>query len=356
MEVGRSPLSPAPRISVAASGYGGSLGIHMNERVEGRVLRSFSSGDVLLLINGKQTLARSHVPLKAGDRLLLRVERVSPVSILRIETLDGKNPRAPDVSRILAAVKGNLWKTVCDRLDREELPLADTERFRGMAAGARETFSRSGDALKRVIERSGFCWEGKLRQAVLEGNTGEDHLRRLVEGDVKGLLSRLHAAGGEKNRLLGRLMDTIRDIQVLNFQGLKQDHRIFLPMPLQFPDGFFPVGELLVHLPVDEETGYGEKGDTKREYRIVFLLELSGLGPLRVDLSVRGRQVGASFLLAGERAGRRVKRNLRTFADRLRERGFSIRYMECRLRDPAEVSRSLAEEMRREAGGIRLVV
>jgi len=55
------------------------LKLFKNEVVEGKVVQSFSSGNVSLLIKGRGVMAKTYVPLKEGNILSLKVEETVPI-------------------------------------------------------------------------------------------------------------------------------------------------------------------------------------------------------------------------------------------------------------------------------------
>ena len=79
-------------------------------------------------------------------------------------------------------------------------------------------------------------------------------------------------------------------------------------------------------------------------------MELSNLGPLRADLNIKGKEIGGRFLLTKEEAKLLIEKSIPIFISRLKEKGFSVRSMECHLKDPETVKQSLIEEIFQEEG------
>ena len=211
--------------------------------------------------------------------------------------------------------------------------------------------------LRIMINKSGLNWERKLKEIFISRSFGEDDLEKLLEEDLKGLASRLLALKGDKGGPLKRFVSTITNIQLLNQLTLAQDQRIFLPVPIQLPDGFFTLGQLLISLPTQEEDSNTRKKSDKNDFRISFLLELSNLGPLRSDLIIRGKEISGKFLLAREETRVLIKNKIPSFINNLKEKGFTLIRCEYHLQKPETLEQSLMREViQMEGHTINLVV
>lgn len=355
IEAGYPPFS-ASKISLQPEANPKSfLKLFKNDVVEGSVIKSSSLGKALLLINGRRVMAKTYVPLREGSVLSLKVEEIVPIPTLKVLGIKFTDSNAINISMILSAIKENLWKTIFENIHHYGLPKEALSLFRGlMTYLSLRLFLKSNPELLRVfIDKSGLSWEGKLRKAALTRTIGRDNLNKLIEGDLKGLASRFLALKGENGVLkdvLKRFVSTIKNIQLLNHLGLEQERKIFLPIPIQFSNGLFTVGQLLIHLPQKGKDGDTKQGIDKKFFRITFLLELSNLGPLRADLNIKGKEIGGRFLLTKEEAKLLIEKSIPIFISRLKEKGFSVRSMECHLKDPETVKQSLIEEIFQEEG------
>lgn len=350
------PPSSASKISLQPEANPKSfLKLFKNEVVEGSVIKSSSLGEALLLINGRRVMAKTYVPLREGSVLSLKVEEIVPIPTLKVLGIKFTDSDAINISMILSAIKENLWKTIFENIHHYGLPKEALSLFRELMTDlSLRLFLKSNPELLRVfIDKSGLSWEGKLRKAALTRTIGRDNLNKLIEGDLKGLASRFLALKGENGVLkdvLERFVSTIKNIQLLNHLGLEQERKIFLPIPIQFSNGLFTVGQLLIHIPQKGKDGDTKQGIDKKFFRITFLLELSNLGPLRADLNIKGKEIGGRFLLTKEEAKLLIEKSIPIFISRLKEKGFSVRSMECHLKDPETVKQSLIEEIFQEEG------
>jgi hypothetical protein len=347
------PPSLASHISLQPEANSKSLvKLLKNEVVEGRVLKSLSLGEVLLLIKGRKVMAKTLVPLSEGKILSLKVEELLPKPTLKLLGIKFTHSNAVNISSILSAIKENLWKSTFENINQHGLPKEALILFRELMndMSLRLFLESSPELLRAFIDQSGLSWEAKLRKALMNKTIGRDHLDKLLEGDLKGLVSKFLTQKGEDSVPLKRLVSTIKNIQLLNHFGLEQDRKIFLPIPIQFPDGLFTVGQLLIHLPQREKDESKTKKTDKNLFRITFLLELSHLGPLRADLTIKGKEIEAKFLLAREEARLLVEKSMPIFLNSMRETGFSIHHVEVHLKEPEVINQSLLKEIVQEEG------
>jgi len=346
------PLFSISKISLQPEANSKSLlKLFKNEVVEGKVLQSFSSGNVSLLIKGRRVMARSYIPLKEGGILSLKVEETVPIPTLKLLGIKFTDSNAINISIILSAIKENLWRSTFENINHYGLPKEASAQFKELIHDlSMGLFLKSTpELLSEIIDKSGLNWEAKLRKIFLGKKiSGAANLDKLIQGDLKGLASRLVALKEEDGIFLKRFVSTIKNIQLLNHLGLEQDRKIFIPIPIQFADGLFTLGQLLIHLPQKEKDSDTRKRIDKNPFRITFLLELSNLGPLRADLSIKGKEIGGRFLITKEEIKLLIKNNIPSLINRLKDKGFTVSSIECHLKDPEMVKQSLIREIIRE--------
>jgi hypothetical protein len=349
----RNPPSSVPKVSLQpGTDYQYLLRLFKDEVVEGKVLESYTLDRALLLLKGKKVHARTHVPLREGSVLSFKVQQVSPTPILRLIGARFTHADAVNGSIILPAIKQNLWREVMENMPQYGLPREALSLFRKLMINLsmRLFAGSSPELLKVFIDQSGFRWEAKLKEMLLNRGIGQGDLNELLARDLKGLSSKF-LVNQEQKGGLERLISTIENVQLLNKFGLEQKGKLFFPIPLQFPDGHFTVGQLLIQLPQSQEDeGKRAREDGKRIFRITFLLELSRLGPLRADLALREKDITGKILITRQEAKSRIEKGLPILVDRMRERGFSIHSMECQLRKREIVTQSLLSEIIQQEG------
>jgi hypothetical protein len=326
--------------------------LNKNEIINGKVIRSISSHKSLLLIHGKRIIARTHVPLREGMIISLKVEEVSPNTVLKIIEKNNNQINAVKISGILKGIKENLWKSLYKEVTHYPIIETDIKKFRQLMNDlSQRVFYKSGpDLLRGIIEKSGLCWEAKLKNMLLQKAMGHDNVNDLATQDLKGLGSKMLSLMNEKEALLNRFLSTLENIQLLNHMGMEQDKKIFIPIPIQFPDGYFTVGQLLIQLNQKKNGDHEKRKRDNGFFKISFLLELTNLGPLRSDLTIKEKEIYGRFLLAKENIKLIIEENLPTFIHTLEEEGFSVLHMECQVKEPEIVTQSLIKEIIKEDG------
>jgi len=318
------------------------------EVVQARVLESYSLGRALLLLKGQQMDARTQVPLTKGNVLSFKVQALFPTPILKIIGMPKAHADVVNASVLRAAVKQNVWKMVMDYLPQSGLPGEASNSFRKLMSSLsmRLFLTSPPDLLEVLIEQSGLTWESRLRKALRGKRIGGNGLNKLAAKDLKGLCSKFIPLDEEENGPLQRLHSAIQNVQLLNKFGLAQKRMLFFPIPFQFPDGLSTVGQLLIELPQEENDEQGSThNDGKGSFQVTFLLELSRLGPLKVDLTLRGKDVWTTILITREDARVLIENALPSFRARMKEAGLSIHSLECRCRESEIVTRSPMEEI-----------
>lgn len=326
--------------------------LNKNEIVNGKVLKSLSLSKALLLIKGKRVIARTHVPLNEGMIISLKVEEVSTNPVLKLLDTKINSPDGVKISSILSGIKGNLWKSLFEGLTNFSNIETEIKQFRKLIndMSQRSFLKSEPDLLKRIIEKSGICWEAKLKNICIQKTMGNDNVNKLAEQDLKGLGLKILSLMDEKEVLLHRFLSTLENIQLLNHMGLEQDKKIFIPMPIQFPDGFFTVGQLLIQLNQKNKGDSEEEKKNNNFFKISFLLELSNLGPLRSDLTIKEKEIYGRFLLAKEETKLVIEENLPTFINTLGKKGFTVLHMECQIKEPEIVTQPLIKEIIKKEG------
>lgn len=337
---------------------GALSGLRRNQIVKAKVVKSSSSGRAVLLIKGKEVTARTHANLIKGSVVSLKVEKSMPVPTFQLLGMKLVDSNPVNISIVLSAIKENLWAFIDKNIHSQGISQTEAAWFRKLMHDlSLELFTKSGskpdpDMLKIMIDKLGLNWEAKLLKVLINKTITRDaayrdHLDKLINGDLKGLVSRFLNLKDAKGAVFKRFVSTMENIQLLNRLGLEQGRKIFLPVPMQFSDGLFIVGELLIHLPQKErdEDDHGRQKTDKKPFRIIFLLELSNLGPVRVELTTKGDKIEARFLLATRETKTFIENNLQPFIASLNDRGFTILQIDCQVKKPEMIKKSLVNEI-----------
>jgi hypothetical protein len=330
-----------------------------NEIVKGKVVKSFSLKSVMLLIKGRRIMAETHMPLREGSVISLKVEEVQPNPVLKLLGTINQSIETINTSMILNGLKENLWEIIFENIDYCILPDKDKKLFKELIDDvSKKLFLKPNpDLLRELVDKSGIGWEAKLREIITsKTDYGKTYIDELITGDLKGLVSKFISLMEGKNDLFERFVSTIKNLQLLNQFGLEQERKIFIPIPFQFPDGLFTAGQLLIHLNENKkEDGDGKEKD-KDFFKISFLLEMTRLGPLRADLVVRKKQINGRFLIVEEKAKNIIEKQLPSLIETLEKKGFVILHFDCHIKEPVEIKDTLIKEIiHKEGHNINLV-
>jgi Flagellar hook-length control protein FliK len=319
---------------------------HKHDTVIGNVLKSSVSGTALLLINGEKVRVKTHVPLRTGTRVTLQVKETSTVPTLKYMGEKMPTSQTPGLSVILSAIKGNIWKTVMESALLSNLKQDDRTNILALMRNLTTNIYRgsSPHLLKTLINMSGLNLEAKIKKA-LGNNFKPIDIQDLVRNDLKGLISKLLGQDPKEQVHLKALWTALEGVQILNQEGLEEGRRVFLPIPMQFPDGVFSVAQLLLQLPSWDDDTADRKSKQDPTAKATFLLEMSRLGPIRAEVILRGKTIDGVFLVAESRTKRILEDNLPSLMDHLRDMGFSIHHVGCFLKDPQIVTESPLQDI-----------
>lgn len=200
--------------------------------------------------------------------------------------------------------------------------------------------------MQEMVDRSGVQYESKVSNLLLQEGRGDRSHR--LQYDLKGQLmefaSRLEEAAqkpGAFSRPLQEILQTIhRSVQNIEFHQLshqfsKQEQ---LPQLLPLPQSWFDDGSQ-VKIYVRRE-GEGESGgpDKKREtFNLVFLLDMTALGPLRVDARVRPQGLSVSIEAENPAVVAFLQAHIPDMETRMQEMGL-----------PANITATLKEKVDRD--------
>ncbi|MEE8398742.1 MAG: flagellar hook-length control protein FliK [Desulfobacterales bacterium] len=344
-----SPIHRALRLSPSGNRSkqdSAQLQLRKGEVVQVKVLKKLSQNTALLLIKGKQVSAKTHTPLQEGRTVSLITETVSPVPSFKPLGTPLKGPQSVHVAVLLSALKNNIWKTTLGRISHLGLSPKYIALLKGVLQQITlQPFTRiTPEFIKAFIAKSGLGWEAKLRKLLNHRSIRAGDIGKLLEGDLKGLASKLLAFEGG-NRQLEELVTVIRAVQLLNQKGLDQGRKLFFPLPVQFPNDMSTVAQVLIHLPEKEaeRSGRGENGE--ETMRVALQLTLSGLGPIRADLYLKGKTVTGNFLMSKKETKSIIEDKLPLLVDSLATNGFAVSQFICHLTDPQVVQQPLFTEI-----------
>ncbi|MCL0046291.1 flagellar hook-length control protein FliK [Nitrospinaceae bacterium] len=195
--------------------------------------------------------------------------------------------------------------------------------------------SQGSVQLKQQIDLSGINYESKVKNIFQGKEPFEVPLN--VKIDLKGqlimLLELIEVRSVEKDtsvsqrrqfmevvKVLHRAIENI-ELQQLTNQFARQENQ---PVLLQIPDPFIfgKTVNLYLRRPDDEGKGKGNKNND--DVLLVFLLELSALGSLRVDAKMNKESISVRIDVENQNVAQFIDGNLKEFCSCLRDLGFEV--------------------------------
>jgi hypothetical protein len=311
--------------------------------VEGRVVRAVSPHRAILLIKGRQLLARTSLLLKDDSVVFFKVEQVSPECVLKLMEVGSGEPGGLSSLIRGSDIHGNVYQSLIDLIAplKPSFQIPSNQQLPDVIQkiwSLLERISLAPDKppdqrfLQSLVEGSGLLWENKLMKALLlAGLTGRNQAQALLEKDLKGLaLGALEDKGTNgliPSEGLIRFIDSLEQFQLANLVGLEEKGKLLLMIPMQWND-IFRFAQLLIDLP---GKGEEENSEDEKALTLSLFLDMSQLGPIRVDCSVVDRAIRVCFLVCSEKI--RVFLNSLTsdLKNQLERHGFLVRQITCRF-------------------------
>jgi len=155
------------------------------------------------------------------------------------------------------------------------------------------------------------------------------------EHDLKGLALRSLADAGAMKLLsgkgVGRFIDALEQLQLLNLSGLEEKGKLLFVIPMQWDDGF-SFAQLLIDISARREHGEDEK-DQNRVVNLSLFLDMSSLGPVLVDASVFQKVIKIDFCVCNEKTQSLFNNHTDHLVKQIERHGFSVQQVTCRLEE-----------------------
>ena len=328
------------------------LSVYKDEVVEGRIIKPISPHRAIILIKGKQLLARTEgVPLKPGQLASFKVAETSPQCILKF--LEVTSDQEAGITHFLmrSHFRGSPHKCLMALLNalRGSRDGSAGERAPHILMQMGTLLGRISlrphdvahpEFLKSFIDGSGLMWENKLRTLLLSGIESRHQTEAFMENDLKGLaLKSLTDAKTGKlffTQGMTTFLDDMEHHQSLNLSALEEKGKLLFIIPMQWPDKL-TFAQFLIDLGA-KRGGMGSENHEDKSLKLSLLLDMSHLGPVRVDASVVEKAIRVSFLVSDEDIQSLVNQSTPWLQQQLERHGFSLHQVTCRLEERASLA------------------
>jgi len=323
------PIDKLPNVQAESSSpvrfiktIGESLSFRAGDVLQALVVEKLSSNEVLLAAKGSTLLARSDLPLRAGDRLHLKVENTSSLILLNLivpadeETLQFRNNLAmfrsfPEgllnvVKNGLEIFHGDLQPVFqfINKADIDSLLKILNSLIYSEKSLANPFF------LKDYILNIGYLLESDLKKSLNRSNEKGDNLHCASNKNFKSLLSdlssQLHQIMNDAANMdldpqilkslksLSNYTDdslkTIYNHQVANVIGQEEDQGYYFQIPFKLADNL-----RMMDLFINLKDRNGEKIRNNDHFQFVMFLNMDALGDLMVDVRYNQKKIWGMF-------------------------------------------------------------
>jgi len=194
----------------------------------------------------------------------------------------------------------------------------------------------SAQIVKEQVNLSGVDYEAKVKHFLEKGANFESAKGLELNRDLKGLLlemiqklenQSLQKSGSspqsqalkDTTQIFRQAVDNIELHQLTNQLAKQEGQPLLLQIPNPYANGD-PTIKLYIRPSQDEEEG--NKGKSKQNYHLVFLLNLSNLGNLRVDSQIVKSQLSLKMTVENQSIADFINTHAQDFESRLDELGF----------------------------------
>lgn len=356
-----------------------ALKLEPGQTLKGTLVRILDDKMALVQFQNRQLqtlMAGGNVNLRPGQEIAATVQRLGSGFALIAQPMNA-GLRAVDAAMIkpyltskqdLGKMIVSLRKAILENPALKDLKIdpALIERIRDtlkILLPTEETL-RDGARLKEQIDRSGINYEAKVRRLLAQKQTLDN--RAVLAKDLKGqlleLLGRLEKLDLKKIQRdsfapdrsqeikeliqhVKQAVDSLEHQQLSNqFARQKQD-----PILIQIPDPFSPETKTAkLYIRGDAEGEGGARKD-KKDVNLVFLLDLTALGNLRVDAKLREKDLSAKISVEDNAVADFIANRVQKLESRLREIGFNASVTCCfKEKVETEVEENLKRELMRD--------
>ena len=278
--------------------------LHPGEIVRTRVIGDLRGGKVAVRLRGHNLVAESQLSLPKGVEVLSSVTQLEPRIMLRVlGPAEGQGGLA-NILRGLGVSMTNENLEAATALRAHSVPLTRGHVL-GVATATANVSSMMAASVRpdQIVRLLAFL-QGRSDVMSLGAGTALFFGRTLEGGELENLASILRALR----------VDTL-------FEG---SHLLFHIPPWREPEAR---GELRVYR---DDARNGSSGKDQ-EVRMVLFLDMKRLGPMRVEVSVRGKEVRCEFQLTDEKGRERLDARLSDLDSGLSGLGYLVTYLACTI-------------------------
>ena len=296
-----------------------NFGVMLSNWRVGQVLNALvvdrmPSGNVLLNVGGREFVTPLDLPVQAGSRLQLEVQNVQPqitlkvlgagrdVPVSQLTQLNSQNllfsrpgSNAETKPTTLTALLGALSTQPTLRALVAQSP-AVSAAINALAAHSVSADSLSASALASVIGRSGLFNEANLASGRADrvGNSSKTQLAQLQKAlsilPAVNLNAEARASLNNLSDLTNAALANLTQQQLISMPQDSGGQRWCFGIPISHDGGFVDLQML-----IERDAHGSDVSQDETSWRVDLSLTLPEIGPLRVLVTMRGREVAVVF-------------------------------------------------------------
>jgi hypothetical protein len=334
------------------------LGIEVGQKGKGEVLRVVDRETLQVRFNGNTLMIKHaasqklqpgdpvylHAKTIASGKFVLEAEQISIPSTavrpsLELSVLKNYLPARQPLTQMLAGLKEAFLDGPLTRLNELNIDQGQLKQLQANLQKIVPSEFKAPEAaqLKEMIDRSGLHYEAKVKAFMLEPRL--PNTNALLENDLKGQLMRLArqleqistgaTESANSDKFIGKLMSQVNqavsniELQQLTHHFSKEEHH---PLLLQLPENL--LGEedrFKIYILSDQRGGDGSGPDFQnRIFNLVFLLNLSALGDLRIETRMFKDEISIQIAGSNSSAIQFIEAHVSELEDLFQDEGFSI--------------------------------
>jgi hypothetical protein len=323
--------------------------LSVGQILEARILGRLDGERLLVSIQEQSLVARTAIPLQAGENIRVKVEGMNPLlTLVLMERSSGESIRTGEALQSMRAEPLALAKSLIGLLEA-----LDPEN-----PGAFRTLPAKGEAgrilqllqslvlpkntvenplwIKDCLQSLGLLLESDVRKEFQKGSsTGLQeravNLKELLLNMVETLRTQGDGEGGkglpQKLSLFEGALRNIENLQVLNVLFQEQEGKYLLQIPFLL-SGRMTTADIFVY--VDQENQQRKKGS--EGYRVVFALHMDALGDIMIQAKWKGKRLGCLIECGSDEIRDFIRPSLAVLAERLGALGFQTGEMTCTVK------------------------
>jgi len=305
------------------------------------VQKRLENGNVQLNIQGKIVETAAPVSVQKGDLLMLKMNK--PPSDFQLLSIH-KNADAKALATLKTNLAGNTQsmaqnitniRNIIPNIPISEAAPANPLPLLESSLKAHEISSSqplTGDRLMQMVRNAGTGLESKLLQ--LSQNPA---LSPAIQQDLKSIMLQLANQQGSNNQqtelvktiseLAQQSVSRIETTQALNLLAQVQGEPIRMELPMLVNQQMVNVQLSMQQQSSYEQNSPEENGSANQSFNVLFSLDLSQLGKIRVDANISDNTVHARIYNDSSECSRFLLDNIQRLETRLYQSGFDKVYL-----------------------------